>query len=73
MFDRASALAFHRIEEIDTLRQVVEQARECKTCLREILDFELSYLGKDLNVISRKMIIALKVLSSPPHLFLLFC
>ncbi|KAJ9173612.1 hypothetical protein P3X46_016729 [Hevea brasiliensis] len=50
------------IEEIDSLRQVVEQARECKTCLREILDFELSYLGKDLNVISKKMIIALKVM-----------
>lgn len=50
----------------------MEQALECKTCLREILDFELSYLEKDLSVISKKVTIALKVLSSPPHLLLLF-
>ncbi|XP_048230426.1 lysine-specific demethylase 5B isoform X3 [Ricinus communis] len=49
-----------RIEEREILQQVVDQALECKTCLREILDFELSYLDKDLSMISKKLIIALK-------------
>ncbi|XP_012086902.1 lysine-specific demethylase 5B isoform X2 [Jatropha curcas] len=48
------------IQERDALQQIVEQALECKTCLREILDFEASYLHEDLNVISKKIIIALK-------------
>lgn len=49
-----------RIEEKDLLQQIVEQAHECKKCLREILDFALSYLDKDLTVVCEKLTIALK-------------
>ncbi|KAJ6934856.1 hypothetical protein NC651_009754 [Populus alba x Populus x berolinensis] len=48
------------IEEKDLLQQIVEQAHECKKCLREILDFALSYLDKDLTVVCEKLTIALK-------------
>eukprot|EP00258_Populus_trichocarpa_P036652 XP_024452671.1 lysine-specific demethylase 5B isoform X1 [Populus trichocarpa] len=49
-----------RIEEKDLLQQIVDQAHECKKCLREILDFALSYLDKDLTVVCEKLTIALK-------------
>ncbi|XP_055961578.1 lysine-specific demethylase JMJ17 isoform X3 [Mercurialis annua] len=52
------------LEERDTLRQVVEQALDCKVCLREVLDFESSYLDNDLSLITRKLIIALKAMQS---------
>jgi len=57
------AILFDRIEEKDLLQQIVEQAHECKKCLREILDFALSYLDKDLTVVCEKLTIALKVLN----------
>ena len=56
-------ILFNRIGEKDLLQQIVEQARECKKCLREILDFALSYLDKDLTVVCEKLTIALKVLN----------
>ncbi|KAJ6388670.1 hypothetical protein OIU77_027094 [Salix suchowensis] len=58
LYDSENFLA--RIGEKDLLQQIVEQAHECKKCLREILDFALSYLDKDLTVVCEKLTIALK-------------
>ncbi|XP_044485625.1 lysine-specific demethylase 5A isoform X2 [Mangifera indica] len=49
------------VEERDILQEVVDKAFACKTCLTDILEFEFSYLDKDLCVISNKLTVALKV------------
>lgn len=58
--------ASYRIEERDILREVVDEALACKTCLTDILKFEFSYLDKDLCIISNKLTVALKVLIFNP-------
>ncbi|KAJ4850539.1 hypothetical protein Tsubulata_036378 [Turnera subulata] len=50
------------IEEKDILRQIVEQAVEYKACLRETLNFESSYLYKDIGPVSEKLTTALKAM-----------
>uniref|UniRef100_A0A2P2MIU6 Lysine-specific demethylase rbr-2 n=1 Tax=Rhizophora mucronata TaxID=61149 RepID=A0A2P2MIU6_RHIMU len=49
-----------RVEEEGTLQLVVKQVLEYKTCLREILDSALSSSGRNLNVITEKLIAAFK-------------
>ncbi|GAV57946.1 PHD domain-containing protein/ARID domain-containing protein/JmjC domain-containing protein/JmjN domain-containing protein/zf-C5HC2 domain-containing protein/PLU-1 domain-containing protein [Cephalotus follicularis] len=48
------------VEGRDILRLVVNQAHQCKNCFTEIVDFALSYLDKDLSIVSNKLTIALK-------------
>jgi hypothetical protein len=57
-----TAVGFYRIEERDALKQLVDQALACRTCLTEILDFALAYFDKDLGIVSEKLTIAIKVL-----------
>lgn len=59
-------VASYRVEERDILQEVVDKAFACKTCLTDILEFEFSYLDKDLRVISNKLTVALKVLIFNP-------
>ncbi|GLU05801.1 hypothetical protein SLE2022_228800 [Rubroshorea leprosula] len=51
-----------RIEEKDLLQQLVDQAFACRMRLTEIVDFEMSYLDKDLTVVSNKLTAALKAI-----------
>ncbi|XVF13135.1 hypothetical protein REPUB_Repub08aG0182000 [Reevesia pubescens] len=52
-----------RVEEKDTLQQIVDQAYACKKCLIEILDFEMSYYDKDqFSVVGKKLTTALKAI-----------
>ncbi|XP_059443641.1 lysine-specific demethylase JMJ17 isoform X2 [Corylus avellana] len=50
------------IEERDVLKQLVDQALACRTCLTEILDFALAYFDKDLGIVSEKLTIAIKAI-----------
>ncbi|KAE8055327.1 hypothetical protein FH972_012174 [Carpinus fangiana] len=50
------------IEERDLLKQLVDQALACRTCLTEILDFALAYFDKDLGIVSEKLTIAVKAI-----------
>ena len=49
------------MEEREILKDVLKQARICKTRLEAIVDFALNYLDKDLSAIFEKLAIALKV------------
>ncbi|KAF7810274.1 lysine-specific demethylase rbr-2 [Senna tora] len=51
-----------RIDEIDILNQLVEQALACKSCLREILNLASVKVDKDITIISEKLIIATKAI-----------
>ncbi|XP_065858280.1 lysine-specific demethylase JMJ17 isoform X2 [Euphorbia lathyris] len=53
---------FVRLEEKYILLQIVELALQCKTCLEEVLGFESSHTDKDLSIVSKKIIIALKAI-----------
>lgn len=66
------AVGFYRIEERDVLKQLVDQALACRTCLTEILDFALAYFDKDLGIVSEKLTIAIKVLETLHHLLLIY-
>ncbi|WCJ26280.1 Lysine-specific demethylase 5D [Euphorbia peplus] len=50
------------VEERHILIQIVELAMRCRICLREVLDFESSHMDKDLSIVSKKVIIALKAI-----------
>lgn len=50
-----------RVDERDSLQDLLECAHSCKAGLIEILNFVSSYLGEDLNIISEKLAVALKV------------
>lgn len=52
----------YRIEERDALKQLVDQALACRSCLTELVDFSLAYCDKDLSIVSEKLTIAMKVL-----------
>ncbi|KAL3833496.1 hypothetical protein ACJIZ3_008232 [Penstemon smallii] len=47
-------------DERRILHQIVEKALACNVCLKELVDFALAYVGRDLDVVSLKMCIALK-------------
>lgn len=52
-----------RIEERDLLCQIVEKAKLCRTRLTEVADFVLAHVDKDLNMVTKKLSTALKVLN----------
>ncbi|XP_027080412.2 lysine-specific demethylase JMJ17-like [Coffea arabica] len=52
------------IEERSVLDQIVKKALECRACLREIVDYALSYQDRDLSGFSDKLVVALKALDS---------
>lgn len=54
--------ALDRTEERRILHQIVEKALECNACLMELVNFALAYVSKDVDVVTQKMCIALKVL-----------
>ncbi|KAK6251304.1 hypothetical protein SCA6_005309 [Theobroma cacao] len=51
-----------RIEERDKLQQIVDQGCACRTCLTQIVDFEMSYYDKHLSVVGKKLTTALKAI-----------
>lgn len=51
-----------RTDEKRILSQIVEKALACNACLTELVDFSLAYVSKDLDVVTRNMCTALKVL-----------
>ncbi|XVF10610.1 hypothetical protein REPUB_Repub07fG0197400 [Reevesia pubescens] len=52
-----------RIEERDTLQQIVDRAYACKKCLTKIVDFDMSYNDKDqFSVVGKKLTTALKAI-----------
>ncbi|KAG6685054.1 hypothetical protein I3843_12G093300 [Carya illinoinensis] len=50
------------IEERDALKQLVDQALACRSCLTELVDFSLAYCDKDLSIVSEKLTIAMKAI-----------
>lgn len=48
------------------MRELLQRADACKLHLNGILDFVSAYAGEDLNVISEKLAVALKVLTVLP-------
>ncbi|WCJ37793.1 hypothetical protein M5689_018894 [Euphorbia peplus] len=57
-----SYLFIFLIVERNILSQIVELALRCKACLGEVLDFESSHTDKDLPIVSKNVIIALKAI-----------
>lgn len=55
-----------RLDEKDTLQEILDQALACRDCLSEIVDSSLSFFDKDVSTISGKLTIALKVLDLAP-------
>ena len=53
--------ALHRLEEVDILQEILDQALACRGCLSEIVDSSLAFLEKDVSTISGKLTIVLKV------------
>ncbi|XP_010545786.1 PREDICTED: lysine-specific demethylase 5C isoform X2 [Tarenaya hassleriana] len=49
-----------RIEETQVLREIVDQAAACNSCLREMLDFAVNYLDRNVDEASKTLTIALK-------------
>lgn len=52
------------VEERSILNQIVEKALECSACLREIVDYALSYQDGDLRGLSDRLVVALKALDT---------
>jgi hypothetical protein len=53
---------FHRIEEINLLKEIVDKARNLNAYLMQILDDSDCYHGEDLTVIFKSLLVALKVI-----------
>ncbi|KAH9620864.1 hypothetical protein KSS87_016795 [Heliosperma pusillum] len=51
-----------RLEEVDILLEVVDQALACRVCLSELVNSSLSFFEMDISAISRNLTIALKAL-----------
>ncbi|PIN05226.1 hypothetical protein CDL12_22235 [Handroanthus impetiginosus] len=49
-------------DERRVLHQIVEKAVACSDCLVELVNFALAYVGKDLDVVTRKLGIAIKAM-----------
>ncbi|XP_051119104.1 lysine-specific demethylase JMJ17 [Andrographis paniculata] len=52
-----------RTEEQGILHQIVEKAYACSVSLSEVVNFALAYVGKDLDVVNRKLCLALKAIN----------
>ncbi|KAJ1694608.1 hypothetical protein LUZ63_011306 [Rhynchospora breviuscula] len=48
------------VRELDLVEEIVRQAKQCKTCLMQIVNKSNSYLGRDLSIVSQGLLIALK-------------
>ncbi|GER30362.1 lysine-specific demethylase 5D [Striga asiatica] len=59
LLNEANDLCLWRI-----LHQIVEKAVACNACLVELADFALAYVSKDLDVLTRKLGIALKAVDA---------
>ncbi|XP_057525455.1 lysine-specific demethylase JMJ17 isoform X2 [Amaranthus tricolor] len=53
-----------RLEEVDILQEILDQALACRGCLSEIVDSSLAFLEKDVSTISGKLTIVLKALDA---------
>ncbi|XP_020112554.1 uncharacterized protein LOC109727081 isoform X2 [Ananas comosus] len=54
---------YTRVEELDLLKEIVEQALKCKSYLTQIVIHAISYREKDLSSISESLLLAVKALT----------